>query len=65
MSPITNQLVQMLDSLPETDQMLVLEIVKRFVPDDVATPADLDAIRAARKEYAAGETVGHDAINWD
>lgn len=65
MSPITNQLVQMLDCLPETDQMLVLEIVKRFIPDDVATPADLDDIRAAREEYATGETVSHDAIDWD
>lgn len=38
---------------------------RRFVPDDVATPDDLRAIRAAREEYAQGETVPHSAINWN
>lgn len=36
MSPIRNQLVEMIDCLPEQEQVLVFEIVKRFVPDDVA-----------------------------
>lgn len=65
MSPIRNQLVEMIDILPETEQSLLLEIARRFVPDDVATPDDLEAIRAARAEYAAGETVSHESINWD
>ena len=65
MSPIREQLVSMIDCLPESEQSLLLEIVKRFLPDDVATPDDLEAIREARAEYAAGETIPHDAINWD
>ena len=65
MSPVRNQLVSMIDYLPEQEQMLLLEIVKRFMSDDVATPDDLQAIEAARAEYANGETVSHDAINWD
>ena len=64
MSPIRNQLVEVIDILPETEQSLLLEIARRFVPDDVATPDDLAAIEAARAEYAARETVPHDAINW-
>ena len=64
MSPIRNQLVEVIDILPETEQSLLLEIARRFMPDDVATPDDLAAIEAARAEYAAGETVSHDAINW-
>lgn len=64
MSPIRNQLVEVIDILPETEQSLLLEIARRFMPDDVATPDDLAAIEAARAEYAAGETVPHDAINW-
>lgn len=35
------------------------------MPDDVATPDDLEAIRIARGEYACGETVKHEAINWN
>ena len=64
MSPIRNQLVEVIDILPETEQSLLLEIARRFVPDDVATLDDLAAIEAARAEYAAGETIPHDAINW-
>jgi len=35
------------------------------IPDDVATPDDLEAIKAARAEYAAGETVPASEIDWD
>lgn len=65
MSPVRNQLVNMIDYLPEQEQMLLLEIVKRFVSDEIATADDLQAIEAARAEYANGETVSHDAINWE
>lgn len=65
MSPIRNQLVEMIDYLPDQEQLLLFEIVKRFVPDDVATPADRKDIQAARAEYANGETVSHDDIDWD
>lgn len=65
MSPIRNQLVEMIDILPESEQSLLLEIVKRFVPDDVATVNDLEDIRMAREEFSRHETVGHDDINWN
>lgn len=65
MSPIRNELVGVIDILPETEQALLLEIARRFVPDDVATPDDLAAVAEARAEYARGETVPHEAINWD
>lgn len=54
-----------IDCLPETEQSLLLEIARRFLPDDTATPDDLADIQAARAEYAGGETVPHEAINWD
>lgn len=63
--PLRKQLDEMLDYLPEAEQVIIFEIVKRFVPDDVATADDLEAIQAARREYANGETVSHEAINWD
>ena len=65
MSPIREQLVEMIDCLPEKEQFLLLEIARRFVSDDVATPDDLSAISAARKEFSSGETIGHNAINWN
>lgn len=65
MSPIRDQLVGVIDALPEMEQSLLLEIARRFMGDDVATPDDLDAIETARAEYAGGETAKHTAINWD
>lgn len=65
MSPIKKQLVDVIDCLPEQEQILLFEIAKRFVADDVATDNDIEAVRAARQEYANGETVNHNAINWD
>lgn len=65
MSPIREQLVEMIDYLPENEQILLLEIAKRFLPDDVATADDLNAIRIARQEFARRETISHEAVNWD
>ena len=55
----------MIDIIPEQEQILLLEIVKRFVPDDVATPDDVEAINKARDEYKRGETVCIDQTDWN
>ena len=65
MSPIREQLVGVIDCLPETEQSLLLEIARRFLPEDTASPDDVEAIREARAEYARGQTVPHEAINWN
>ena len=65
MSPVREQLVGVIDCLPETEQSLLLEIARRFLPDDVATPDDVEAIRDALAQYARGQTVPHEAINWN
>lgn len=65
MSPVRNQLVQMIDCLPDQEQLLLFEIVKRFVPDDAASFEDLEDIYTARAEYANGETISHNDISWD
>ena len=62
---IREQLVGVINCLPETELSLLLEVARRFLPDDVATPDDLEDIRIARAEYASGQTVAHDDINWD
>ena len=63
--PIKNQLLDVIDILPEAEQALLLEIARRFLPDDIATPDDLEAHRVAMEEYANGETMPHEAINWN
>ena len=62
------QILEMVDLVPECDLSILLEVVKKFIPvgvDDLATAEDLEAHKAALAEYAAGETVGHNSINWD
>ena len=65
MSPLTNQVAILFDTLTEREKFLVLELIQRLAPDDVASQEDIADIAAARAEYAAGQTVGMDAINWD
>lgn len=65
MSPVREQLVEMIDCMPEQEQVLLFEIAKRFVSDDIASADDLAAIAAAREDLKKGETVSHNAINWD
>ena len=55
----------MIDLMPEAEQLLLLEIARRFVPDDAAAPEDLADIAQARREYRQGETIPHDSIDWN
>ena len=68
--PISQQIAQMVDMLPNADQELALEMVKKLVlawdPDfSRLTPAEAAEVKKAEKELASGEAVTHDAINWD
>jgi hypothetical protein len=63
---LTEQIADLVEHLYEPEQLLILEIIRRFLPDDtVATPDDLQAIALANTEYANGETVNHHDIDWD
>lgn len=64
MTTTKTKLIDVINYLPDTEIDLLFEIAVRFA-DDVATADDLDAIRQSEAEYAAGETVSHNAINWD
>ena len=70
MAPIAQQIAQMVNILPEADQALALELVKKLVlawdPDYTkATPAEHAAMEHAARELEAGEYVAENAINWD
>lgn len=64
MTAAKSQLLNVIDDLQEPEINLLLQIAVRFADDTVASSDDLEAIRQSEKEYAAGETVSHDAINW-
>ena len=57
--------MELMDMIPDADMPIILEVVRRFVPaDDVATPEDIAAHEQAMREYRAGETIPHEAIDW-
>lgn len=62
---ITEEINYMVEHMPEEEQKLVLEIVRRFVPDDVATPEDIEAIHAAEEDARLGLLVKHEDIDWN
>lgn len=57
MESIRNQLIKMIEHLPNQDQVLVFD-------DDIATANDIREIQAAREEYIRGETMDHNDIDW-
>jgi len=62
MAPITKQITDMIDMLPEQEQSLAFELVKRLVlawdPDYTkVTPVEAEAIEQAYAEYERGDIV--------
>lgn len=70
MAPIAQQIADMVDMLPEPDQALAFELVKKLVlawdPDFTKlTPAEQKELDQAAAEMDAGDYVPHSAVNWD
>lgn len=70
MSNTAEQIAEMVDMLPDGEQLFALEFVKRLVqawdPDFTKlTPQDITDIKQAEEEFAQGEYVRHEDINWD
>ena len=70
MAPIAQQIADMVDMLPETDQALAFELVKKLVlawdPDYTKlTPAEKAALDKAAAEMEVGDYVADSAIDWD
>ena len=63
---LAQQISTIVGQMPEKNQALVLELVKTMVsPDDILTADDIADIKQARAEYARGEYVRHEDINWN
>lgn len=70
MSELARDTAHMLDMLPEQEQALAFEMVKRIVlawdPDYTKlTKEETLALQEAEQELANGEMTSHDAIDWD
>lgn len=70
MSEMAQKTARMIDMLPAHEQNLAFEMLKRIVlawdPDFTKlTEAEALSLQQAEEELARGETVSHDAINWD
>ena len=70
MTQVVQESVKMLEMLPESEQELVSQLIKRLVlawdPDFTkVTPLEHAEIERAEKEIENGETVKHEDINWD
>ena len=70
MSPIVQQITEMVVMLPEKEQDLAFELIKRLVlawdPDYTkVTAAEAEALTVANKEFERGEYFRHEDINWN
>lgn len=70
MSTTTKQVIDLMEILPESEQNFALEFIRKLVlawdPDFTkVTPLERAEIEQAANEIENGETVLHDAINWD
>ena len=52
------------ERLEAPEQNLVLELMKRLLPDDIATTEDIRDITLARQELAKGDVVDFNDIDW-
>lgn len=67
MSTATKEVVELMEILPERDQNLALELVRKLV---LAWDPDFTKLTPAEKKeldevMSDPETIPHDAINWD
>jgi hypothetical protein len=70
MSTVSKQIIEMVDMLPQEEQQLAYQFIKRMVlawdPDFTKiTASERKRLIQADKEIANGETVSHNDINWN
>ncbi|MDD2235057.1 MAG: hypothetical protein PHZ11_08420 [Desulfitobacteriaceae bacterium] len=69
MSAVSKQIIDMIDMLPESEQKLAFEMIKRIVlawDSDFTklTPVERERLTQAEKEIANGKMVSHLDIDW-
>ena len=69
MTAVTKKIVNMIDMLPEKEQELAYQLIKRMVlawDSDFTklTEVEREQLVLAEQEIANGEVVSHEDINW-
>ena len=67
MAEIAKQIVEMVDMLPEQEQLLAFELIKRMVlawDSDFTklTPSEREALEKADREFINNEIIKHDDV---
>jgi hypothetical protein len=70
MTAITREIAEMIEILPESEQNLAYELIKRMVlawDQDFTklTPMEQYRLDEAEKDFANGDTLNHEDIDWD
>ena len=53
-----------IDLVEDTQLDILYKVICQFIPEDVATPDEIEAIIAGRAEIAGGDFVSYDEIDW-
>jgi precorrin isomerase len=69
MAQVSEKIVAMIDMLPEEEQDLAYEFIKRMIlawdPDySKVTPNEEEMIKSGEKEILEGEVINHNDIDW-
>jgi len=63
MNASRQQLHALVDMVEESGLNTLYDVMMRFIPEDEATPDEVEAIASARAEYERGETVRLEDLN--
>ncbi|GHU93014.1 hypothetical protein FACS1894208_01530 [Clostridia bacterium] len=55
----------LVERMTENDQAFLMEMISRMLPDDIATPDDIEAVAVGNSEYLRGDTLSDSEIDWN
>lgn len=58
------QLHDLVDVVDTAELEVIYHVLVKFVPEDVPTPDEIEAIEAGRDSLRRGEGVRHEDIDW-
>jgi len=63
---LAQQISEIVEQMPRKNQHLILELVRTMMSeDDILSEEDIKDITQARGEFARGEYVLHEDIDWE
>jgi len=65
MTATRQQLRDIIDVVDSNELNVLYQVLIKFIPETVPMPDEAEAIRLGRDEIRRGETVSHDAIDWN